>query len=171
MRIGLRSRRRVDRHRRTQVSEARHRDHAHAESCERPGEGHALVVAAAASVHHEQRKPCACLLVFDWTAARGQQHPARCCVRLGKRQVAVEPPADQRRRANQQALRDALAPFIAKARSTGRRASAAPRSRSASAPTGETAAVRAWAQRNGYEVGDRGRIPAEIRAAYTAAQG
>jgi len=74
-------------------------------------------------------------------------------------------------RANQQALRDALAPFIAKARSTGRRASAAPRSRSASAPTGETAAVRAWAQRNGYEVGDRGRIPAEIRAAYTAAQG
>jgi Lsr2 len=72
-------------------------------------------------------------------------------------------------RANQQALRDALAPFIAKARSTGRRASAAPRSRSAS--SGDTAAVRAWAQRNGYAVGDRGRIPAEVRAAYTAAQG
>lgn len=74
-------------------------------------------------------------------------------------------------RSNQQALRDALAPYIAKARSTGRRASAPPRSRSASSSSGDTAAVRAWAQSNGYEVGDRGRIPAEIRAAYTAAQG
>ena len=71
-------------------------------------------------------------------------------------------------RSNQRALRDALAPFIAKARSTGRRASAAPRSRSAS--NGDTAAVRAWAQANGYTVGDRGRIPAEIREAYAAAQ-
>ena len=73
-------------------------------------------------------------------------------------------------RANQQALRDALAPFIAKARSTGRRASTARRVRGASAATGDTAAVRAWAQNNGHAVGDRGRIPAEIRAAYTAAQ-
>jgi hypothetical protein len=73
-------------------------------------------------------------------------------------------------RANQQALRDALAPFIAKARSTGRRSSAAPRARRASTSSGDTAAVRAWALRNGYEVGDRGRIPGEIRAAYTAAQ-
>ncbi len=74
-------------------------------------------------------------------------------------------------RASRQSLRDALSPFIAKARSTGRRASAAPRARSASTASGDTAAVRAWAQRNGLEVGDRGRIPAEIRAAYTAAQG
>lgn len=74
-------------------------------------------------------------------------------------------------RANQQALRDALAPFIAKARSTGRRASAAPRARRASPSSGDTAAVRAWAQSNGYAVGDRGRIPAEVRAAYEAARG
>ncbi len=74
-------------------------------------------------------------------------------------------------RANQQALRDALAPFIAHARSTGRRSSGSPRARRASTASGDTAAVRAWAQRNGYGVGDRGRIPAEIRAAYTAAQG
>lgn len=74
-------------------------------------------------------------------------------------------------RANQQALRDALAPFMAKARSTGRRASTASRSRTASSTSGDTAAVRAWAQSNGYAVGDRGRIPAEVRAAYTAAQG
>ncbi len=71
-------------------------------------------------------------------------------------------------RANQQALRDALAPFIAQARSTGRRSSAAPRTRSTGG--GDTAAVRAWAQKNGYTVGDRGRIPAEVREAYAAAQ-
>ena len=71
-------------------------------------------------------------------------------------------------RANQQSLRDALAPFIAKARSTGRRASGSPRKRSAG--NSDTAAVREWAQRNGFTVGDRGRIPAEIREAYAAAQ-
>jgi Lsr2 len=71
-------------------------------------------------------------------------------------------------RHNQQALRDALAPFIAHARSTGRRGSAAPRKRSAGG--GDTAAVRAWALQNGYTVGDRGRIPAEVREAYAAAQ-
>jgi len=70
--------------------------------------------------------------------------------------------------ANQQVLQDALAPFIAHARSTARRGSAAPRKRSSG--TSDTAAVREWAQRNGHTVGDRGRIPAEIRAAYEAAQ-
>ncbi|MER3390786.1 MAG: Lsr2 family protein [Microcella sp.] len=69
---------------------------------------------------------------------------------------------------NQRALRDALAPFIANARSTGRRAGGAPRRRSSG--SSDTAAVREWAQRNGYTVGDRGRIPAEIREAYAAAQ-
>ncbi len=72
------------------------------------------------------------------------------------------------RRANQQELRDSLAPFIAKARSTGRRSSGAPRKRSSG--NSDTAAVREWALRNGYTVGDRGRIPAEIREAYSAAQ-
>lgn len=71
-------------------------------------------------------------------------------------------------RSNQQALRDALSPFIAQARATGRHAGAAPRKRSSS--NSDTAAVRKWAQRNGHKVGDRGRIPAEIREAYTAAQ-
>ena len=69
---------------------------------------------------------------------------------------------------NQSALRDALAPFIANARSTGRRGGAAPRKRSSG--SSDTAAVREWAQRNGFTVGDRGRIPAEIREAYAAAQ-
>lgn len=71
-------------------------------------------------------------------------------------------------RGNQQTLRDALAPFIAKARSTGRRSGATPRKRSSG--NSDTAAVREWAQRNGYTVGDRGRIPADVREAYTAAQ-
>jgi len=71
-------------------------------------------------------------------------------------------------RDNQRALRDALAPFIAKSRSTGRRSAGSPRKRTTGG--GETAAVRAWAQKNGYTVGDRGRIPAEIREAYAAAQ-
>lgn len=30
----------------------------------------------------------------------------------------------------------------------------------------DTKAVRAWAQENGYEIGDRGRIPEEIQEAY-----
>lgn len=35
--------------------------------------------------------------------------------------------------------------------------------------TGEdTAAIRAWAQENGYEVGDRGRIPQNVKDAYAA---
>jgi hypothetical protein len=38
----------------------------------------------------------------------------------------------------------------------------------ASAP-GEVAAIREWALASGYEVSSRGRIPADVRAAYEAA--
>ena len=72
-------------------------------------------------------------------------------------------------RANHQALRDALAPFIAQARPTGRRESGTSRKRASG--TSDTAQVREWAQRNGYTVGDRGRIPADVREAYAAAHG
>ena len=44
-----------------------------------------------------------------------------------------------------------------------RRAGAAPRTAS------DTQKVREWARANGYEVSDRGRIPASIREAYDAA--
>jgi hypothetical protein len=71
-------------------------------------------------------------------------------------------------RVNHQALRDALAPFIAVARSTGRRGSTASRGRGSRTPS-DTTAIREWAQRQGHTVGDRGRIPATIRAAYEAA--
>jgi hypothetical protein len=33
----------------------------------------------------------------------------------------------------------------------------------------QVAAIRNWARANGYEVSDRGRIPAEVEAAYNAA--
>jgi hypothetical protein len=52
--------------------------------------------------------------------------------------------------------------------STGRAARAA---RPAAAPRGESQAeIREWARSQGYAVGDRGRIPGEVRTAYEAAQ-
>lgn len=63
-------------------------------------------------------------------------------------------------------LRSALAPFISAGRSvagTGRASGARRSSRSAS---GDLAAIRSWAQSNGYTVGDRGRISADVREAY-----
>jgi hypothetical protein len=71
--------------------------------------------------------------------------------------------------ANEQALRDALKPFIAHSRSLGRRSGAAT-ARKRLPGKSDTAAVREWAQRQGRTVGDRGRIPADVRAAYEAAQ-
>lgn len=71
--------------------------------------------------------------------------------------------------ANAEKLRAALAPFVAAGRSvagTGRATSARRSSRSNG---GELAEIRAWAQSNGYAVGDRGRISAEVREAYAKA--
>lgn len=36
--------------------------------------------------------------------------------------------------------------------------------------TTDTAAIRTWARKHGMTVADRGRLPAEVRAAYAAAQ-
>ena len=45
-------------------------------------------------------------------------------------------------------------------------------SRPAAAPRGESQAeIREWARAQGYAVGDRGRIPGEVRAAYEAQSG
>ncbi|GAA3894454.1 Lsr2 family protein [Streptomyces lacrimifluminis] len=35
---------------------------------------------------------------------------------------------------------------------------------------GDTAQIRAWAKENGYEVNDRGRVPADIKEAYAKAK-
>jgi hypothetical protein len=69
-------------------------------------------------------------------------------------------------------LRDALAKWVGSARKAGRaisgRASSRGRS-SAAADREQTQAIRAWARKQGHKVNDRGRIPADIVAAYNAA--
>ncbi|MFC9231054.1 Lsr2 family protein [Streptomyces decoyicus] len=66
-------------------------------------------------------------------------------------------------------IREALAPFVGSARKvSGGRATV--RRMGSSKPNEDTAAVRAWAKANGYDVNDRGRVPANIREAYAKAK-
>jgi hypothetical protein len=67
---------------------------------------------------------------------------------------------------NAKALRKAYETWISSARRVGgRRTNGATR-----VPTGvDTAAVRAWASSNGYDISSRGRIPGEILEKYRAA--
>lgn len=65
-------------------------------------------------------------------------------------------------------LREALATYVAHGRkvSAGRRG----RSTAAKANLGASAReIRDWARSNGHDVPDRGRIPADVRAAFEAA--
>ncbi|QNA93189.1 MULTISPECIES: Lsr2 family protein [unclassified Microbacterium] len=73
-------------------------------------------------------------------------------------------------------LRNALEPYISAgrragsagtARSSNSARSASPRKRPARNP--EVAAIRAWANENGYSLSERGRIPAPVLEAYRAA--
>lgn len=74
---------------------------------------------------------------------------------------------------NAQKLRDALATYVAHGRKVAGRRVRAPRAgrgRSAASPDREqVAAIRVWARSNGYEVSDRGRLPATVVAAFEAA--
>lgn len=68
---------------------------------------------------------------------------------------------------NATALEKALAPYVAAGRRLrGQRRGTPSRRSNASA----NAEIRAWAQASGYELGDRGRIPANIVEAYQVAQ-
>lgn len=70
---------------------------------------------------------------------------------------------------NAEQLRELLAPYVSASRSTVRPAgkrSAAPASRGSAGDREHNRAVREWAQSNGFEIGDRGRIPADVLAAY-----
>ncbi len=73
-------------------------------------------------------------------------------------------------------VRGTLERFAAAGHSTGGRGGrgrrrAARAAKKQAAPRGESqAAIREWARSAGYAVGDRGRIPGEVRAAYEAAQ-
>lgn len=71
---------------------------------------------------------------------------------------------------NAQALRDALAPWVAVARkaSTPRRTSTRRPARSGSSKASATE-IRAWAKDQGLEVSERGRVRDEVKAAYEAA--
>lgn len=68
-------------------------------------------------------------------------------------------------------LRSAFEPYISAGRRAGSSNSApraaAPRKRPARNP--EVAAIRAWANDNGYTLSERGRIPAPVIEAYNAA--
>ncbi|PKV88187.1 Lsr2 family protein [Streptomyces sp. TLI_146] len=62
-------------------------------------------------------------------------------------------------------LLEAVAPFT----KAGRRVRGSRGKSTASRPTGgnqDTAKIRAWAKEKGYEINDRGRVPADIREAY-----
>jgi hypothetical protein len=67
-------------------------------------------------------------------------------------------------------LRDALAPWVASGRRTGGSRGGARRGRGRAARSSQAGDVRAWARANGYEVSERGRISAEIQAAYNASR-
>lgn len=70
---------------------------------------------------------------------------------------------------NASKLRDALSPYVGHARKVGagRRGG---RRASSSSEGASAKEVRAWARENGWkDLGDRGRVPAEVREAYDAA--
>jgi hypothetical protein len=74
---------------------------------------------------------------------------------------------------NASAMREAFRPYMEKARRAGGRASSSTGRRAAAANTKTNAAqlkaIRAWAKDNGQKVSDRGRISADVVAAYQAA--
>ncbi|WP_326598427.1 histone-like nucleoid-structuring protein Lsr2 [Streptomyces sp. NBC_01803] len=76
---------------------------------------------------------------------------------------------------NADKLREALEPYVKAGRRAGGARAARGRTRTPAAPAAggaagqDTAKIRAWAKENGYEVNDRGRVPANIREAYEKA--
>lgn len=66
-------------------------------------------------------------------------------------------------------LREALAPYVGAGRKTGGGRTTVRRMGS-DKPAQDSGAIREWARANGYEVNDRGRVPANIRAEYEKAQ-
>lgn len=75
---------------------------------------------------------------------------------------------------NASALRELLAPYVTKARRSGRISVPAARRGSPLrqvATDADPAAVRAWAASNGYDVSPRGRISRAVQDAFKAAMG
>lgn len=73
---------------------------------------------------------------------------------------------------NAAAFRTALAPYLAVAESLGgtrRGADLSTHRATARTDPAQLSAIRSWARSAGYEISDRGRIPAAVREAYEAA--
>lgn len=70
---------------------------------------------------------------------------------------------------NADAFREALEPYISAARRASSASSRGGASRKRSPGSPETAAIREWANNNGYTVSERGRVPGTIVDAYRAA--
>ncbi len=68
-------------------------------------------------------------------------------------------------------LRAALGKYVEHARKVGGTARRAGARGGRKTATVDTGAVRAWARENGYDIKDRGRVPAELVAKYQAATG
>jgi hypothetical protein len=67
-------------------------------------------------------------------------------------------------------LRDALAQYVGAGRSVGGARRGGRKSASSATNQGPSAReVRDWARSNGFDVPDRGRIPADVRTAFDAA--
>jgi len=69
-------------------------------------------------------------------------------------------------------LRAALGTYVAHARKVGGSSRKAAGGRPGRKPsTVDTVAIRAWARENGYEIKERGRVPADLVAKYREAVG
>lgn len=66
-------------------------------------------------------------------------------------------------------LRDRLEVFVSHAQRKTANSAAVKSSSKSRAARADTAAIRAWASQNGYEVSERGRIPNSIMEAYRVA--
>ena len=72
---------------------------------------------------------------------------------------------------NADKLRVVLEPYVKGGRRTGGRSARGKGRSSGGGSSQDTAKIRAWAKEQGYEVNDRGRVPANIREAYEKANG
>jgi len=72
---------------------------------------------------------------------------------------------------NAAALRDAFEPYVSAARSisSARRSGSAPSRPRRRSGQQDYSAIRSWARENGFQVSERGRVPASVVEAYEAA--
>lgn len=72
---------------------------------------------------------------------------------------------------NADGLRKALAEFVAAGRRAGKQARVGKTQVKPGGDRAQNQAIREWARRNGHQVSERGRIPADLIAQFQAANG